>query len=77
MRIARVNVYLPDDLARRAREAQLNLSRVTQEALRRELAREGTERWVQRLHALPRHDIAHERVLEALDAAREELGGGR
>lgn len=76
MRMARVNVYLPDDLADQARAAELNVSAITQEALRRELAREDTGRWIQRLRALPRHDIAHERVMEALDAAREELGGG-
>ena len=31
--MARVNIYLPDDLARRAREADLNVSGIAQEAL--------------------------------------------
>ena len=34
MRMARVNVYLPDDLAAEVRASGLNVSQVTQEALR-------------------------------------------
>ena len=75
MRIARVNVYLPDDLAERARAARLNVSAIAQEALRSRLAREATDRWLERVAELPRHDIAHARVIEALDAAREERVG--
>jgi post-segregation antitoxin (ccd killing protein) len=77
MRIARVNVYLPDDLAERARAARLNVSAIAQEALRNRLAREATDRWLERVRALPRHEIEHASVIEALDAAREELGGER
>ncbi len=39
MRMARVNVYLPDELAREARAAGLNISRVAQEALEQAPAR--------------------------------------
>ena len=35
MRMARVNVYLPDDLAAKARAADLNVSRLTQAAIQR------------------------------------------
>jgi post-segregation antitoxin (ccd killing protein) len=77
MRMARVNVYLPDDLADQARAAELNVSAITQEALRAELARHETDRWLERVRELPRHDIDHADVIEALDAAREELGGER
>jgi len=42
--MARVNVYLPDDLAKAARHEELSVS--------------------------------HEEVIEAIDAAREELGAG-
>lgn len=34
MRMARVNVYLPDGLAAASRAAGLNVSRITQDALR-------------------------------------------
>jgi post-segregation antitoxin (ccd killing protein) len=74
MRMARVNVYLPDELAREARAAGLNVSKVAQEALHRSLARDATDRWLDRLEKLPRADVSNEQVLEAIDAARAELG---
>jgi post-segregation antitoxin (ccd killing protein) len=76
MRIARVNVYLPDELAQRVRAAGLNISGVAQEALRSALVRDETDRWIDRVRALPSADIPHERVLEVLDAAREDFGAG-
>ena len=39
MRMARVNVYLPDELASGARDAGLNVSALTQEAVRQALER--------------------------------------
>jgi post-segregation antitoxin (ccd killing protein) len=74
MRMARVNVYLPDHLAQQARAAGLNISAVTQEALRGALNRGETDRWLQRLEALPRLGVPHERVMAALDDARAEFG---
>jgi post-segregation antitoxin (ccd killing protein) len=74
MRMSRVNVYLPDELAREARAAGLNVSRITQQALADTLAQQETDRWLDRLEHLPSAVIAHERVLEAIDAARAELG---
>jgi post-segregation antitoxin (ccd killing protein) len=76
MRMARVNVYLPDELAKRARDAGLNISGVTQEALRDALAPVETDRWLKRLDAMPQTDITHEEVIRALDEAREEFGAG-
>jgi post-segregation antitoxin (ccd killing protein) len=76
MRMARVNVYLPDELAREARAAGLNISRMTREALSDALASNETDHWLERLESLPRVDVAHERVLEAIDKARAELGDG-
>jgi post-segregation antitoxin (ccd killing protein) len=74
MRMARVNVYLPDELAREARASGLNISKVTQEALSSTLAHDETDRWLDRLDRLPRADISHKRVIEAIDEARAELG---
>jgi post-segregation antitoxin (ccd killing protein) len=74
MRMARVNVYLPDDLAEQARAAGVNISGITQEALHSALAALNTERWLDRIDRLPRTDIDHERVLGAINEARDELG---
>ncbi len=74
MRMARVNVYLPDELARDARAAGLNISRVTQEALSNALAQNETDRWLDHLDGLQRANIPHSRVIEAINEARAELG---
>lgn len=75
MRMARVNVYLPDEMAREARAAGLNISGVAQAALSGALARSETERWLDRLDRLPRAGVLHTSVITAIDAARAELGG--
>jgi post-segregation antitoxin (ccd killing protein) len=67
----RVNVYLPDDLAAAARAARLNLSSLTQEAIRRELAGRTTDAWLATLDAM-QTPVSHDTALAALDAAREE-----
>lgn len=74
MRMARINVYLPDDLAERVRGAGINVSSVTQQALRRVLSERETDEWLDQLADLPATGIGHEQVMEALEAAREELG---
>jgi post-segregation antitoxin (ccd killing protein) len=74
VRMARINVYVPDELADQARAAGLNISGMTQEALRGALAPGATDRWLERLEALPRADIPHDHVIGALDAAREDFG---
>lgn len=74
MRMARVNVYLPDELARAARTAGLNISRVTQEALSNNLAQSATDSWLDRLDDLPRANVSHVQVIAAIDEARAELG---
>ncbi len=72
--MARVNVYLPDDLADEARRSGLNISNVTQEALRRELAGHRTSEWLAEVRRLPRAGVTHEEVLRALDEVRAEAG---
>ncbi len=74
MRMARVNVYLPDELAREARAAGLNISKVAQEALSGTLAHSETDRWLDRLERLPREKVSHASVIDAIDEARMELG---
>jgi post-segregation antitoxin (ccd killing protein) len=74
MRMARVNVYLPDELAAAARAAGINVSNLTQDALRRELARRGTDAWLERIADLPPTQVDHADVIDAVRAARDELG---
>jgi post-segregation antitoxin (ccd killing protein) len=74
VRMARVNVYLPDELAEEARAAGLNVSSMTQEALRRELARRRTSTWLERVRELPPTGVSHEQALEVIDAARDDIG---
>ncbi len=71
--MARLNVYVPDELAERARARGLNVSALTQAAIRAELEDSATDAWLENLD--PRSTEArHDDVLEAIDAAREELG---
>ncbi|HCP62546.1 MAG TPA: antitoxin [Actinobacteria bacterium] len=72
--MARVNVYLPDELAAEAREAGLNVSSVAQEALRREIAARRSSEWVKRALAVRPAGVSHEEALSALHAARDEMG---
>lgn len=74
MRMARVNVYLPDELAAQARAADLNVSALAQEALRAELDRCRTDEWLNTVIGLKPIDLPYEIVIEALDAGRDEFG---
>jgi post-segregation antitoxin (ccd killing protein) len=73
--MARVNVYLPDELVRAWRAGgRTNLSQLTQIAIRQELARSDTEMWLLRVNVQRGWDLSHEEALAALleDAARTE-----
>jgi post-segregation antitoxin (ccd killing protein) len=71
--VSRLNVYLPDDLAAEAKKAGLNLSAVTQEAVRRTLAERSTDAWLATVGPTPSAErVPHDSALTALDAAREE-----
>jgi post-segregation antitoxin (ccd killing protein) len=72
--MARLNVYVPDDLAEAAREAGLNVSALTQQALTGALARRATDTWLSALDLQTSRAVTHDQVLAVLDAAREELG---
>ncbi len=73
--MARVNVYLPDELALQARAAGVNVSGITQDAIRAALAAMDTDRWLDRLDDLPSADVAPQKVIDAVHAARDDLGG--
>lgn len=75
--MARINVYVPEELAESARRAGLNVSALTQSAIAAELRRRDTDAWlagVATLHGASRTTVSHEAALEALDEARAELG---
>jgi post-segregation antitoxin (ccd killing protein) len=74
MRMARVNVYLPDDLADAAREADLNVSGITQAALKAALAERDTNRWLDSIDRLQATRVTHAQALDAVHAARDEMG---
>ena len=73
MRMARVNVYLPDELADQARDAGLNVSNLTQEAVRSALSAKWTGEWLDEVAALSPTGVGHEEVLAALQGAKDEL----
>ena len=65
-------MYLPDELAERARMADLNVSALTQAAIAAELQRRSTDAWLASVPVGVR-PISHETASAALDAARAEL----
>jgi post-segregation antitoxin (ccd killing protein) len=71
--MARLNVYVPDELAERARARGLNVSALTQAAISAELENSATDAWLEGLEAR-NTGARHEDVLAAIDAARNELG---
>jgi post-segregation antitoxin (ccd killing protein) len=76
MRMARLNVYVPNDLAERARKAGLNVSAITQAAIAAELTQQNMSAWVA---ALPPAGgrVSHEAILAAIDAGRGDFGKSR
>lgn len=75
MCMARLNVYVPDELAARARESGLNVSKLTQDAIAAELQRSAMRTWSERVRANPPlQELPLEEHLRIMDAARDELG---
>jgi len=73
--MARVNVYLPDDLASAAKAADLNVSRLTQEALRSALATARVDDWLDEIGSTRSVGIDPSAVVAAVAAAKDELEG--
>ncbi len=74
MHMARVNVYLPDELAERARAADLNVSGLAQDAIRRALDARAVNDWLDELASLPPVGIDPAIVRDAVRAAKDEFG---
>ncbi len=75
MRMARVNVYLPDDLAEEARAAGLNVSGLTQAAIRGALAARRVDEWLDGVAACRPLGVSPEAVAAAVAAAKDEIEG--
>ncbi|MCH9739156.1 MAG: type II toxin-antitoxin system CcdA family antitoxin [Actinomycetia bacterium] len=70
--MARINVYIPDQLAAQARESGLNVSALTQSAIQHELAAASTDEWLSRLQdSIEGTGVSHDLGLAALDEARD------
>lgn len=73
MCMARLNVYVPDELAEQARAHNLNVSALTQAAIATEVARASLSGWLDSLPVIS-HPVDHDVVMAAIDAARDEFG---
>lgn len=73
--MARVNVYLPDDVALAAREANLNISRLCRDAVEQALRAARQKAWFAALEDRKPIDVPSEEVLAAVRAAKDEIEG--
>ena len=73
--MARVNIYLPDDLAENARAEGLNVSRLCREAVEAALVAARRRAWLMALEDRDPVEIDHGDILDAIRAARDELAG--
>lgn len=73
--MARVNVWIPDELADRARSAGLNVSALAQSAIASELECQATDAWLDTLPDQRTRPTTHAAAMTALDDARAELSG--
>ncbi|TDE02015.1 type II toxin-antitoxin system CcdA family antitoxin [Jiangella asiatica] len=72
--MARLNVYVPDDLAEEVKASGLNVSQVAQQALRQELDRRSAQAWLDRVRRRRPSGVTHDQAMTALDDARDEFG---
>ncbi len=72
--MTRLNIYMPDELAEKARARGLNISALTQAAVTAELTRSATAEWLEGIPPRPAARIDHASALNALEAERDELG---
>ncbi len=75
MRMARVNVYLPDDLAEEVKSVGLNVSKLTQEALRSALAASRVGDWLDDVGALRSVGVDQQAIVAAVSGAKDEVEG--
>jgi post-segregation antitoxin (ccd killing protein) len=74
--MARLNVYLPDELAEVIRPLDWNLSNLLQRAVRERLDRDGLATWLSELEASSRGAAVHAQTLAALEPPELERSNG-
>jgi len=74
--MARVNVYLPDELLYRAKTRKLNISALAREAVEVELRKASFQDWAEAvMRDPPLAGVSQEAVRKALEEARDEMWG--
>ncbi len=74
--IARVNVYLPDELADAIRPLGWNLSQVLQSAVRQQLDSSRLDAWLSRLNPQATGAPGHGQTIAALEPTGRDRSGG-
>ena len=70
----KVSVYLPDELYRRARERDLKLSALTQQAVEQALIEDANAPWIDAQRRRAPRKVADVDTADLLDAVRDEFG---
>lgn len=70
----KVSVYLSQELYDRAKEQDLPISALAQEAIENALRRDDVNRWVERMRSKPPSGIADFDMSKLMDAVRGEFG---
>ena len=69
-----VSLHLPDDLVEQAQAADLDVSQLTQDAIRRALNARAVNEWLDDLASLPSLGIDPAVVKEAVRSAKDDFG---
>ncbi|MCY4176038.1 MAG: type II toxin-antitoxin system CcdA family antitoxin [Acidimicrobiaceae bacterium] len=72
--MARVNVYLPDELAEQSRVAGLNVSGLAQDAIRRALDTQNVNDWLDDLASLEPVNVDYRLVKQAMTRVKDDFG---
>lgn len=70
----KVSVYLPDELYRRAREEELPISTLTQDAIAAALRARSTDEWIERAAGRPPRLDRTIDTTRLMDEVREDFG---
>jgi post-segregation antitoxin (ccd killing protein) len=73
--MVRLSIWVPDELAERARSAGLNVSTLAQAAIAAELESQATTTWLDNLADQRERRVTHAAAGTALDDGRAELSG--
>ena len=72
--MAKVTIYMPDELLAEAKDAELNISGLAQAAVAAALESAKTDAWLEELRRRPRSTVRSEDVDRALRGVRDSWG---